>query len=167
MARNTFTIQADNSKSNFWDTVGVTANGEIFDNARRFCLHLEVGQSNEDFGIESGGLLYGDDKEAPPSVTTVVDMKGEEEVLSDSPIFPGSFSVQIGNRAIRVELDDPRLDFRNIRVWLDGINGSDGIEITEYISEICIDINAITGSVDAWFAYADGEIEEIVSVMMH
>ena len=148
-----FTFSADANLQTFWDTVAVTADGNIYDDARRIFVDLVVGQEEDDYGIEDGGEIQ--------AFLSIVDQNDNSTDISP---FPGSLSIEIGNRAIRIEWFDPRENFLAIRVFMDGLEGAQGVEITENIQEIHIDINSFDGSVLGWFSYENSDVLGIVEI---
>lgn len=162
---NTISVTAEPNQDTFWDTVGVIRNGAIFDNARRFTLHLVVGDDESDYGIRDGGELFGENDNIAPSMVLengdgITDANGnyQDGTLGIADIFPGSFEVQLGNRAIRIENFDPSGNFLSTRVLIDGTDGMEGLDVSNGIAEVHIDIDAINNTpVVAWYKRATSE----------
>jgi len=140
-----------------WDSIRVLSGSNPLE-ARHIHFSLTTFKDNRgDGGIDEGGEITAFVSYVPKEV----DMSQYRDNPLDAPtkksgIFPGSIDFHVqGKPRLKIENLEPEfgseLGFPATRVWMDGL------EITEFISKIDIDIDAIKGTIRGWFKYVDKE----------
>ncbi|MBS1722807.1 MAG: hypothetical protein JSS66_07495 [Armatimonadetes bacterium] len=134
-------------------TDGTWANTSVYNNnnplsCRLIVVDLRVCNTDEgEAGIDEGGDLEGYVDFIPPGVDDSV----MEAPTQRGPIFPGSIEFQVNKKCVRIECQDPELNFMETRVF------DDGLEITEDIARFYAKIDAINDDVSIWMKYKTGE----------